>query len=115
MHKYNISATPYFCEITIDPSLAYAEKDLSVFKSKIEQGVAVYGYSPNVLVVEKGTYDHWNTLCVLVSALNKGKLAICGTSFPRNFLEVLRSSNPAVEVRLYGAGQGAEGREWVRC
>lgn len=115
MHKYKISASPYFCEITIDSGLAYTENDLRVFNSKHEQGVAVYGYSPNVLVVGKGVYDHWNTMSVLVNALDTGKLAICGTGFPKNFHEFLSRLNPAVEVLLFSADQAAEGRAWVRC
>ncbi|QKX17757.1 hypothetical protein [Microbulbifer sp. YPW1] len=115
MHKYKTSAFPYLCEIAIDPGLAYTKRDLRVFNSKNERGVAVYGHSPNVLIVSKESYDHWNTIRVLVGALDTGKLAICGSNFPKDFPEYLMSSNPAIKVRLLNYDQSAEGRKWLRC
>ncbi|WP_156035157.1 hypothetical protein [Microbulbifer sp. HZ11] len=115
MHKYKTSASPYLCEIAIDPGMAYTKKDLSVFKGKNERGVAVYGHSPNVLVIAKERYDYWDTLHVLVSALDTGKLAVCGSNFPKDFSEYLMCSNPAVKVRLLSSDQSAEGRDWLLC
>ncbi|MCQ3827858.1 hypothetical protein HXX02_00210 [Microbulbifer elongatus] len=115
MHKYKTSASPYVCEIAIDPSLVYTKRDLRVFKCKNEHGVAVYGHSPNVLIVSKESYSHWNTVRILVGALDTGKLAICGSNFPKDFAEYLESSNPAVKVRLLSHDQSAEGWEWLRC
>lgn len=113
MHKYKTLASPYLCEIAIDPDFAYTKTDLGVFTSKNERGVAVYGYSPNVLVVAKENYEHWSTLHMLVSALDTGKLAVCGNNFPKGFSERLESLNSAVKVRLLSTGQSAEGREWL--
>lgn len=115
MHKYKNSASPYLCEVDIDPGLSYTKADLSVFISKSERGVAVYGHTPNVLIVARGNYKYWDTLSMLVGALDTGKVAICGRNFPRGYSAYLQSSNSTVKVRLLGCSESAEGKEWLRC
>ncbi len=115
MHKYAASASPYFCEITIDPSLVYIESDLNIFKAKNERGVAVYGHLPNVLVVANEPYGHWVTVGLLVSGLDTGKLALCGSNFPSDFLQHLECLNPSVKIRLLSLFDIEKGREWLQC
>ncbi|MCX2803451.1 hypothetical protein [Microbulbifer thermotolerans] len=115
MHKYKISVSPYFCEIAPDQRLAYTAEDLNIFKNKIKYGVAVFGCTPNILVILEGQYSHWDSLSTLVKALDTGKFAISSNNAPTEFSVFLKNSNPMIEVRFYNTSQIAQGRAWVRC
>ena len=113
MHQFKCSGSPYLCEITLDLDREFCASDLSSFKNKNERGVAVYGHTPNVLFLAKGQYQYWASIGDLLSILNAGKVALCGSEIAESTLEYLRRVNPNVQVVFCDEPQKTRARSWL--
>lgn len=115
MHEYKAYASPYLCEVIIDSTMAFTKTHLKQFQGAIERGVAVYGHSPDILLIAKKNYSHWETLGFLVAALDVGRVVICGINIPKDYRDYLRKHNSNVEVLLLGIDEVKVGRELLKA
>lgn len=77
MHQIVSTASPYLFQILLDCELPYRESDLVIFNKNTKQGIAVYGHTPNALIIANKTYLHWSSLEKLIVELDCGKVALC--------------------------------------
>lgn len=113
MHQFKSSASPYLCEITLDASRGFSVSDVSIFKSKVERGVAVYGYTPNVLLCSKGAYGKWESIGKFLVVLDTGKVSICGSGLTDSLFSLMQGINPNIQLKYFDESQKAKARAWL--
>jgi hypothetical protein len=113
MHHFKSSASPYLCEVTLDVSDGFGARDVKTFEGKAERGVAVFGYTPNVLLVAKSEYQKWESVGKLLLVLNTGKVAICDSGITDSLISLLRDINPSVQLKVFQKSQNSEARSWL--
>ncbi len=113
MHQFSNSALPYVCEITLDVGCVFGAKDVKRFESSVEHGVAVYGHTPNVLLLVDDEYDEWESICNLLSLLHTGKVAVCSGFVASIKVEMMHKSNTNILLKIFNKSQEAEARAWL--
>ena len=101
MHKFMNTASPYLCEITLDVERVFGSEDVERFESSVERGVAVFGHTPNLLILADGIHKEWESICNLLSALHTGKVAVCGGSLTNNQIEMMKESNVNILLKIF--------------
>lgn len=113
MHQFKNSASPYVCEITLDVGCIFGAKDVKRFESSVERGVAVYGHTPNVLVLADDKYNEWESICNLLSVLHTGKVAVCSGFAASMNVEIMQDTNANILLKIFDKSQEAEARNWL--
>lgn len=113
MHQFKSSASPYLCEITLDADRGFGVNDVNIFESKVERGVAVYGYTPNVLLYSKGAYGKWEFIGKLLVVLDTGKVSICGSGLADSLFRLMQGINPNIQLKYFDKSQKAKARAWL--
>lgn len=113
MHRTSNSAEPYLYQVSIDCTLAISKSDLDRFVKATNQGVAVFGFTPNILVTSENDYVHWQTLENLVSVMDTGKLAICTDENIEGIYRQFCTNFPAVEISVFSIADMDCCKQWV--
>lgn len=111
MHRMKGSASPYIFRIELDSCIPFLDSDLKKFKASTNQGVAVYGYTPNIMILCFQTYEHWDSLDNLLSSMVTGKLGICSDQDICSFLSKVEVSHPRITVQKFSAE--SECKRWL--
>ena len=113
MHQIKSSASPYLYEIKIDCEYKLTPKDVATFQNKVQRGVAVYGYTPNILISAASSYSYWDSLQLLLNVMDTGKLAICNDSEIDNIVTDFTAAFTAIEIKRFAKSELKKAKEWV--
>ncbi len=115
MHQYRHAASPYVSTITLDNTLAYSAANLEQLLQQLDQGIAVYGFTPNIHLVVNASYSHWPSLDKLISAMLTGKLALVCAEHSKlaDTLAHWQQLNPNIRIRHYLPSQATHARHWL--
>lgn len=115
MHQYRHSASPFISKITLNNTLAFSAANLEQLLQQLDQGIAVYGFTPNIHLVVKASYAHWPSLDKLISAMLTGKLAlVCAEDVQlADTLAHWHQINPNIFIRHYLPSQATDARQWL--
>ncbi|TEW47860.1 SpoIIAA family protein [Psychromonas algicola] len=113
MHQTKSSASPYLYEIKIDNGYKLTSQDVKEFIREVAQGVAVYGYTPSILMLSASSYEHWESLSLLLKVMDTGKLAICSDDEIDTVIENLSALFSAIEIKAFRKSASKEAKEWI--
>jgi len=113
MHQIKSSASPYLYEIKIDNGYKLTSQDVKKFNKEVAQGIAVYGYTPSILITSTSSYAHWESISLLLKVMDTGKLAICSDDEINIVIENLSALFSAIKIKGFTKSASREAREWV--
>jgi hypothetical protein len=106
-------AVPYLCEIDLNSCLKFGYSEVSKFRQCIQQGKAVFGHTPNVLILDQKVDFEWASLELLLTELDFGRVAICSSYLPAEDLIKLNDLKPNVEVNRFSESEKDEAVSWL--
>ena len=115
MHQVKHSASPYFYKITVDKKLAITKSDVKIFETTVQQGVSVYGFTPNILLITTSAYSHWASISLLIAAMDTGKLAICSNDHIQDVIDTLCAEFTAINIKLFNKNSTQEAMAWLNA
>ncbi|MBB3166826.1 hypothetical protein [Simiduia aestuariiviva] len=113
MHRTKCSASPYIYYIELDSEIPILESDIESFVQDIKQGVAVYGYTPNIMISTDEPYDYWDSVKNLFLKMDTGKLGICTDQEVSGLVSNLLPLNSNVSIKSYGYSEKDECDNWL--
>ena len=115
MHQYQHSASPFISKITLDNTLAFNAAALKQLLQQLDQGIAVYGFTPNIHLAVNTSYPYWPSLDKLISAMLTGKLALVCAAHSQlaDTLSHWGQINPSICIRHYLPSQATHARRWL--
>ncbi|WP_417763022.1 hypothetical protein [Shewanella sp.] len=115
MHQYQHSASPFITKVTLDNTLAYSAADLEQLLQQLEQGIAVYGFTPNIHLVVNASYSYWPSLDKLISAMLTGKLALVCAEHAQLSATIAhwQQLNPSIYIQHYLPSHASNARPWL--
>ena len=113
MHQTSHTAEPYLYRVNIDTSLPISKSEVADFQKVTKQGVAIFGFTPNILVTVLASYEYWQTLRSLVSAMDTGKLAICtNDKLDQLYIELCKDF-PEIEICIFTTNVYENAINWI--
>jgi len=113
MHQIKSSASPYLYEIKVDCEYKLTPKDVATFQNKVQRGVAVYGYTPNILISAASSYSYWDSLKLLLNVMDTGKLAICSDDEIDNIVSDLAAAFTGIKIKHFAKVEFKKVKEWI--
>ena len=113
MHQIKSSASPYLYEIKLDNEYKLTSQDVKKFNKEVAQGVAVYGYTPSILILSAHSYAHWESLSLLLKVMDTGKLAICSDDEIDTLIENLSALFSTVEIKIFPKSASKKAKAWI--
>ena len=113
MHQVKSAASPYLYEIKLNSEYQLTHRDVATFQKKVERGVAVYGYTPSILISTASSYSYWESLTLLLKTMDTGKLAICTDDKIDSIIDDLSALFLAIEIRIFAKSGVGKAKAWV--
>jgi len=113
MHQVMHSATPYLYKIVLDSEYKLSDADINKFKNTVSQGVSVYGFTPNIIIISNTPYTYWDSISLFAKAMNTGKLAICSNDNLSGVFKSISTEFAPISVKLFGKNNIIECKKWV--
>ena len=113
MHQIKHSASPYFYKIVLDSEFKLSDADINKFKKTVSRGVAVYGFTPNIIIISNSHYTHWGSISLLAKVMDTGKLAICSNDNLSGVIKNISTEFASINVKLFGKNDIKDCNEWI--
>ncbi|MBB1297007.1 MULTISPECIES: hypothetical protein [unclassified Pseudoalteromonas] len=113
MHQIKHSASPYLYKIVLDSKCKLSGADINKFKKTVSQGVAVYGFTPNIIIISNSHYAHWDSISVFAKVMDTGKLAICSNDNLSGVIKNISTEFTSINVKLFGKNDIKDCNEWI--
>ncbi|MCP4326667.1 MAG: hypothetical protein GY787_33540 [Alteromonadales bacterium] len=114
MHQINHSAaSPYVYKIVLDSEYKLSGADINKFRKTVSQGVAVYGFTPDIIIVSNSPYAYWDSISLFAEAMNTGKLAICSNDNLSGVIKNISNEFASINIKLFCNNDIDECNKWV--
>lgn len=113
MHQITHSASPYLYKIVIDNNYKLTGADINKFKKVVSQGIAVYGFTPNIIIVSNKPYSYWGSIALFAEVMDTGKLALCSNDDLQEIVNNISSEFAAIKIKLFGNKDIKYCKEWA--
>ena len=113
MHQIKYLASPYLYKIVLDSEFKLSGADISKFNKTVSQGVAVYGFTPNIIIISNTHYAYWDSISLYAKAMSTGKLAICSNDNLSGVIKSISIEFASINVKLFGKNNIIECNKWV--
>ena len=113
MHQIKHSASPYLYKIVLDSEYKLSDANINKFKKTVNQGVAVYGFTPNIIIISNSHYTYWDSISLFAKAMDTGKLAICSNDNLDDVIKNISTEFAPINVKQFGKNNIIDCNKWV--
>ena len=113
MHQIKHTASPYLYKIVLDRECKLSGADINKFKETVSQGVAVYGFTPNIIIISNAHYTYWDSIPLFIKAMNTGKLAICSNDNLSRVIKNISTEFASINVKQFSINNIIDCNKWV--
>ncbi|WP_418609193.1 hypothetical protein ACNSN2_15615 [Pseudoalteromonas sp. US3C1013] len=113
MHQIKHSASPYLYKIVLDSKYKLSDADINKFKKTVNQGVAVYGFTPNIIIISNSHYAYWSSISLFAKAMDTRKLAICSNDNLDGVIKKISTEFASINVKQFGKYNIIDCNKWV--
>ena len=113
MHQIKHSASPYLYKIVLDSEYKLSNADIKKFKKTVIQGIAVYGFTPNIIIISNSHYAYWDSISLFAKAMDTGKLAICSNDNLDDVIKNISTEFAPINLKQFGKDNIIDCNKWV--